>query len=336
MTERRRLIAEIGSCNGDLSLALDTVDAFADVGVWAIKGQLFTAETITTRQAATYSLGLPEPETQWEAFSSALTYDQWGDVAARCYERGVEFFGSVFDLTAVDVAVEQGWEYIKLASGDITYQRLYEKVATHDWHVFWSTGASYLWEVQRAATWLGDIPNTPMACTLAYPCPVEHAHVDRMRSLSEFLATASFGYSDHTVGIAAADYAFRSGAAVVEKHVTIVPGTGGDHDFAAPPAFIKQLLQKPVNLTDTDLLVAGSDIVQCHDIELQARYGARRSLVATVRIGPGESITSANTVALRPFDGVPPIYDKGNLVASGVFMPGETITHDRVFLTSVQ
>ena len=47
----RRLIAEIGACNGDLQYALDAVDAFAEAGVWAIKGQLYTADTLVTRDA---------------------------------------------------------------------------------------------------------------------------------------------------------------------------------------------------------------------------------------------------------------------------------------------
>lgn len=303
-----KLIAEIGSCNGDLSLALDTVDAFAEVGVWGIKGQLFRASTLTTRDAATYGLAVTEPDTQWEAFETALTYDQWGEVQRRCGDVGVEFFGSVFDLEAVDVAREQMWDWIKLASGDITHQRLYEKVAEGTWHVFWSTGASEQWEIERAAAWLGDTPNTPMACTLAYPCPVEHAHVNRVTTLQRVLDTEWVGYSDHTMGIAAAHLAFTLGAEFVEKHVTIRPGTGGDHDFGATPATVKELLHGPVNYADSTSLVAGSPVLTKRWIEQAAWRGARRSLVTTKPIRRGEPITDENTVALRPGFGLPPVH----------------------------
>ena len=66
----RRLIAEIGSADGSLAYALDAVNEFSDAGAWAIKGQLYRADTLVTKKARTYGdHTLREPMTLYEAFS---------------------------------------------------------------------------------------------------------------------------------------------------------------------------------------------------------------------------------------------------------------------------
>ncbi len=303
MTDRY-LIAEIGSANGDLSYALDCVDAFSEAGVFAIKGQLFRADTLTTRDALPYGKGITEPATQYEAFENALSYDEWGEVKARCDEKDVVFFGSVFDFDAVDAGVEQGWEAFKVASADITYRGLLEKVAATGVWTFLSTGASTLPEIVRATN-LFKSRLTLMACTLSYPCDMVDANVGRMQTLRTLYQTA--GYSDHTRSVAAADYAFRVGATYVEKHVTLTPGAGGDHDFAANPKDVECLLSGTV-ISDaaSDALVAGKRLLTPIPAEKDARMQARRSPYTTRPITAGETLDETNTVMLRPAAGVDP------------------------------
>ena len=299
----RRLVAEIGGCNGDLQYALDAVDAFADAGVWAIKGQLYRADTLVTKDAKPYGTNLQEPATQYEAFSHVLGYDEWGEVKRRCDELGVVFFGSVFDRRAVDTALDQGWEYIKIASADITHRALLEIVAQSLWQVFLSTGAATESEITRAADLFYPDMLHILACTLAYPCPLDEAHVDRIDTLKQ--TYRSVGYSDHTRGIAAADYAYRIGADFVEKHVTLTPGLGGDHDFAITPDQVKTLVAGDVYTSVvTDSLVAGDHRLYPRDVEQAARYGARRSPYMLEDVEAGGRVDDSNTVMLRPADGV--------------------------------
>ena len=304
----RHLIAEVGSCKGDLGYALDAVDQFADVGVWAIKGQLYRSDTLVAPGTATYGKGLEEPATQHEAFANALSYDEWGVVAEHCQERGVEFFGSVFDFAAVDAAVEQGWRYIKIASADITYRALLERAAETGIHIILSTGAATPAEIEAAYGWLSGAAVTLLACTLAYPTPLKDANVDRVGTLSYVMARHGgglAGYSDHTRGIVAADYAFRLGASMVEKHVTLTPGAGGDHNFGVTPSAVKELLGGWVS-NDLDSLVAGSAEIGPSEVESAARRLARRSVHATATIKPGGTYTVENTAIVRPATGIPP------------------------------
>ncbi len=299
----RKLIAEIGSANGDLPFALETVERMAVAGAEYVKGQLYTADMLVTRDAATYGTDLDEPATQYEAFSKTLSYDEWGIVKERCDKLGVTFFGSVFDLEAVQAGVDQDWSAFKIASGDITNKPLLEAVAYAGRHVFLSTGAATESEILRAVKLFTTV--TVMACTLTYPCPLIEANVDRVLTLKGWFGSA--GYSDHTRGIAAADYAYRIGATFVEKHVTITPGEPGDHMFAIDPAEIRQLVRGDAwGDAAVDALVAGDGKVAPIESEKAARLLARRSPVTTTLISHGDIVDESNTIMLRPATGIDP------------------------------
>ncbi len=220
----RRLVAEIGAANGDLQYALDCVAAFAEAGATMIKAQLYTADTLVTEDAKPYGKNLSEPATQHEMFSNSLTYDEWFVVKELCATIGVKFFGSVFDLDAVDAGMQQKWDVFKIASGDITYRRLIEftaqACADTGATLMFSTGGSTFDEVMHARLWIGDVSPDVLAgsemlvCTLSYPTSLEDANVDRIGTWTTEVVS-NVGYSDHTRGLAAADYAYRIGASLV-------------------------------------------------------------------------------------------------------------------------
>ncbi len=295
----RKLIAEIGSCNGDLTLAIDTAQAALEAGASYVKGQMYRADRLTTKNARTYGHGLNEPATQFEAFDHALTYDQWQVVAGVCEGK---FFASVFDLEAVE---DYPYDHIKIASGDITYRALIEAAAATGKQLIMSTGASSWRDIHRALSWIPGTHPILLACTLSYPCPPRDANVRRVLTLKDF--NMEVGYSDHTKGVVAAHLAFDLGATVVEKHFTIRPGTGGDNDFAIGPEQVEQIVGRVDPVSEAVLLVlGGSEILGPRASELSALQRARRSPYATEDIKAGGSVNSGNTQMLRPAGGVEP------------------------------
>ncbi len=295
----RRVVAEIGSYNGDLPLAIDTALAALDAGAWLVKGQMFQADTLTTKTARTYGKGLNEPATQYEAFDNALSYDEWHKVAEVCDGR---FFASVFDLEAC-----QGYpyEWIKIASADITYRTLIEAASETGKQLIMSTGAASWRDIHRALSWIPRTHPTLLACTLSYPCPPRDANVKRVTTLKDF--KLEVGYSDHTRGAAAAHLAFDLGASLVEKHFTIRPGTGGDNDFAASPDILRQIVGRVGAVSEAvGLVFGGSEILGVRASELAASKLARRSPYASEDIAAGEAVDESNTVMLRPAAGVEP------------------------------
>lgn len=298
----RRVIAEIGSCNGDLGLAVETAVAAIESGAWMVKGQMYRAETLVTRDAPSYGKdSIVEKATQFEAFEKALSYDDWKTVADAVRGR---FFASVFDLEA---CVDYPYSWIKVASADITYRDLVEEAAATGKNLILSTGAANTLEVHRALKWIEPVVPTLLACTLSYPTEPSDANVRKVHSLRSFHVPV--GYSDHTRGIQASALAFEFGATMVEKHFTIVPGTGGDHDFAITPAELEILVENRTPPSDAIVAIyGGSPILGAHLPERQARQYARRSLRAAVEIPAGTVVTKEMVDVLRPGDGLDPWY----------------------------
>jgi sialic acid synthase SpsE len=107
--------------------------------------------------------------------------------------------------------------------------------------------------------------------------------------------------------LAAADYAFRTGAEIVEKHVTLTPGHGGDHNFGVTPVDVRHLVDGDVWTNPAvDALVAGDDELYVRPVEQAARNLARRSPRMLVDVAAGDRIDYTNTVMLRPADGIDP------------------------------
>ncbi len=273
-----KIIAEIGPANGSVDYAIAAAEAASRAGAWAVKGQMYRRETLTSRTAATYAQGLTRvPATQWEDFADTIPYKDWRHVKDACDGLGIVFFASVFDFDAVDACEAIGVGHYKIASGDITYQQLLLEVGATGKQVFVSTGAATIDEYRRAAEWIGHDRVIPFVCTLAYPTTYNEAHLDRIRYWSS--TGQQVGWSDHTPGIAALIVAREMGAVVAEKHFTITPLAGGDHDFAVTPKELEDFTTgnyAPVSGRDFDIL-AGSYYLTPRSVEEPARVGARRS-----------------------------------------------------------
>lgn len=327
----RRVVAEIGSCQGDLSLAIDTAQAAIEAGAWLVKGQFYNADRLVTKTAPGYGKGsIVEPATQYEAFTDAFDYDEWGKVADAVDGK---FFASVFDLEACQ---DYPYEWIKIASADITYRGLIEAAAATGAYLILSTGAATREEVNRALGWVEADP-TLLVCTLSYPCELVDAHVGRVEKLR--VSWPDTGYSDHTRGIEAATVAFELGATMVEKHFTITPGEGGDHDFAIGPDELFWLAEgllvvDPVLDPMTWQTIYGTaGFGDIQPSEQSARQLARRSVHAKVDIPAGSLIERAALTVIRPADGYPPAnidkpgYPIGRTAAYDI-AAGDPITDD--------
>lgn len=292
------LILEIGPADGDLPYALDLVHAAKESGADWVKGQIYNRDLLTTPTAKTYAHDIQVPETQYEDFAHQLTYDEWATVKQECDATGIGFFFSPFDFDAVHFGEQLGVERYKVASGDITYKQLLERLASTGKLLLVSTGASTEREVEQATNWVQS--TILLACSLSYPTNPHDANLRRMETLRKH--SAMVGYSDHTYGTGAIHRARHLGAVVVEKHFTLKPGTGGDHDFAVTPEQVKTIWEYGWDSGST--VYDGTPSLTPTLAEWKARKGARRSLVANHTItGPLEA---DDVVMLRPGVGIPP------------------------------
>ena len=299
-----RVIAEIGAANHDIDYALECVKQAAGTGVWAIKTQLYSADTLVARDAPRYDR-LPGPANQWEQFKDALPYEAWEPVFADARERGLEVFASCWDGEAVEWCESQDVAWYKVGSADITNYRLLRTIAETGKGVMISTGAATTEEVTDALMRM-DWP-TPhnaehlvlMGCTLSYPCEMNDARLGRIHWILENWGFVQVGYSDHTPGISTAGLAVAAGATYLEKHFTVTPGAGGDHDFALD----KDAMVGYVWAAEEAWRMTHSDVPIGEPLpsELDARVRARRSLHAVTAIELGEGlVVGENCAFLRP------------------------------------
>jgi sialic acid synthase SpsE len=296
------LIAEIGPANGDIHYATTAVQAAAESGFHWVKAQIYDRDALVTATAATYAQeGVAVPATQYEDFGRQLTYNEWAVVKAEADRVGVGFFASVFDFDAVRFCEDIGVTRYKIASGDITYRQLIQRVAATGKHVILSTGASTYAEIHRAVQWVTDIHSnlTVLACTLSYPTAIADANLSRMQSIRPIWPHV--GYSDHTFGVGAIIRARHLGAEIVEKHFTVTPGMGGDHDYAVTPAQMSNIEWG----TGQDLY-DGTPELGPAPVEQKALVGARRSLHARRDIPQGNILDSSDVEILRPGGGLEP------------------------------
>jgi sialic acid synthase SpsE len=304
-----RIVAEVGPCNGRIDYAIHAAVRASQAGAWGLKVQMYQADLLTLPDAPTYAHGLKVPATQHEAFRDAISpYSEWSKVKSVCDDLGLVFFASCWDAGAVDACVAMGVDLFKIGSADITHRPLIEYTARSAGEIVLSTGGSTVEEIGRAVGWIKDTnPKTRvtlLACTLAYPTDDTDANVLRMVYLQQAFGTQvdAYGYSDHTRSLTTAAVVSALGGTMLEKHMTLHPGTGSDHDFAVTPTELAQMVQ----LAQEGHQLLGDPLPTMSPAEEDAVTNARRSIVAAVDIPRKTRINESMLAYLRPGTGIPP------------------------------
>ncbi|HUW12386.1 MAG TPA: N-acetylneuraminate synthase family protein [Anaerolineae bacterium] len=220
------IIAEVGSnWGGKLDHALDYVEAAAMAGADVVKFQ-------TIRVGQLYAGGY-EPK-----FVIPELPDDWHfELKARADKLGIEFMSTPFYLGAVDLLERVGVKRYKIASGDITFRPLLQRVAETGKPLLLSTGACGMNDIREAAGFLkwgcySWNRVTLLHCVTRYPAPVDEMGLQSMRYLRDCFG-CPVGLSDHSLSNAVSIAAVGMGASVIEKHITLDRRTPGpDHPFA--------------------------------------------------------------------------------------------------------
>jgi sialic acid synthase SpsE len=111
------------------------------------------------------------------------------------------------------------------------------------------------------------------------------------------------GFSDHTLGTAAAIAARALGMAVLEKHFTLdAARPGPDHAASMEPREFAELVTT-LRMVEAGL---GDGVKRPVQDELATRAVARKSLVYTDALQAGHIIDASDLTAKRPADGIGP------------------------------
>jgi N,N'-diacetyllegionaminate synthase len=303
------VIAEAGANhNNSVDRAIEMARRAADAGAWAIKFQLYKADTISVPASPKYWSDPFGTGSQHEAFklSDRLEYAEYGRIAEACRQLGIIFFATPFDLPAVDALEEIGVPFYKIASGDITHRPLLEAVAATGKPILLSTGAATEEEVRDAIEWTGLGPDrlVLLACTLTYPTPDPDGDFARIETFREGFAPYLIGMSDHTLGVAGGWMTGALGGVCIEKHYTIdkkLPDVP-DHAMSVEPSELAEM----VEACDRAAVLRGSAWIGVRPSEVPARDNARRSIVLERDVAAGVPLTDEDLGYKRPGTGIAP------------------------------
>jgi len=304
-----RVIAEAGANhNNSVERAIEMSRLAAEAGAWAIKFQLYKADTISVPASPKYWDDPFGTSSQHEAFrlSDKLDYAEYAEIAAACRDLGIIFFATPFDLPAVESLEGMDCPLYKIASADITHRPLLEAVAATGKPILLSTGAATAEEVARAVDWLGLGADklVLLACTLTYPTPDEDAHFDRITTFRREFAPYLVGMSDHTLGPEGGWMTAALGGTCIEKHYTIdkrLPDVP-DHAMSVDPAELAQM----VAACDRAAVLRGEADIGVRPSEQPARDNARRSIVLERDVAKGVPLELADLGFKRPGTGIAP------------------------------
>lgn len=291
------IIAEVGSnFNQSLDTARRLIDVAADSGVNAVKFQLFCADIL-----------YPNGGELHDTFRSIELDPGWvPELDQHAREQGIAFMASAFDMGSVDVLEAVETPAHKIASSETANLPYLHYVASKGRPIIISTGMCDMVDVEEAVNvclGAGNRQVVLLQCGAMYPLPPDLANLRVVVAFAERFR-CPVGFSDHTLGHAAAVAAIGLGASVFEKHFTLDRASQGpDHFYALEPGELKtyvaalregyqalgsptkEMLPKERELGRREGLYAARDLaagetlrvediaVHCPAIGLRARYG---------------------------------------------------------------
>ena len=304
------IIAEAGvNHEGSMEIAKRLVDEAKEGGADAIKFQTYKASTLASKDSPAYWDTTKEPtRSQYELFKKHDSFwkDEMYELKEYCDKIGIEFMSTPFDIESANF-LNEIMDVFKISSSDLTNKPFIEYICRFNKPIILSTGASHLYEIQEAVSWIEKYGN-PLAllhCVLNYPTPDINANLGMILGLKKAFPNTMIGYSDHTLpkDMKVCEMATMLGSVIIEKHFThdkTLPGN--DHYHAMDKEDLKLFRN---NLKRT-FEILGNFKVEALEDEAPARKNARRSLVANKDIKKGQIITKDDLIFKRPASGISP------------------------------
>lgn len=299
MKKRYLKIAEIGMTHdGSFGLAKQLTKAAVKSGANVVKYQCHIPEFETKKNA-------PAPyyftdENRFDYFSrTQFTYKQFRKLHQLCNELGVFSCISPFSIEAAEICIDIGFDYIKIASGEVTNMPLIDYLAKKkNLKIIMSSGMSSIDEIARS---LNKLKNHKefylLQCSSIYPCPPDKSGLGFIQIFKKKFKV-NVGLSDHTTTDATAIAAAALGACIIEKHFTLSKDLyGPDASFSLDPNEFKKLctsldyVWSAINIKNESKSINNFKVM---------KKTFEKSIYAKVDINIGEKITLDKLSFLKP------------------------------------
>lgn len=297
------LIAEIGGNHeGNFEYAKKLTQLAIDTDVDMVKFQIYTGDSLVSKVES------PTRNQHFKKFE--LSRAQHLELAEMVTQAGLMYTSSVWDLSAI-AWLDPYIPIYKIGSGDLTAYPVLRETAKLGKPLIVSTGLATEAEVLEAIAFIqsaNPIYAKPenlavLQCTSMYPIAPSDAHLNVMARLREKTGL-TIGYSDHTEGAKALQYATAMGAEVLEFHFTDEREGKAfrDHKVSLMPNEVKDLIQeiKLIQELQGNLLKAPTQIELDNGHELSFR----RAVYPKTDLPAGTVLSKENLLVLRPNHGI--------------------------------
>ena len=201
-----------------MNLAFELIKKARECGADSVKFQLYDAHALFPRQG-----------NKWFDYNcqTELTKKQVEMLAEECSRIGIDFFVSVFDLERIAWMEELGVKRYKIASRSVNDKALISALENTGKPLLISLG---MWQEKHFPDIRTSASVDWLYCVSKYPTPLQDVH---LRSVDFSVYS---GFSDHTIGLTAAQAALARGARIIEKHFTLDKELfGPDHSCSMSP-----------------------------------------------------------------------------------------------------
>jgi sialic acid synthase len=330
------VIAELGhNHGGSLDTAKEMIRMAAQCGVSAVKLQkrdnanLYTQKLLNEPYENENSFGKTYGEHRAALEFGREEYQACQSVAQA---RNVTLFSTAFDERSADFLLDLGVPALKIASGDLNNTPLLNHIASFGVPVVISTGGGTESDIDRAisAVTRWGAPVAVLHCTAAYPVrDFSELNLRCILTLRNRYPDLVIGWSGHDTGIAMALVAYKFGARLIEKHVTLNrTAKGTDHAFSLEPAGLRRLVRD----LERARVAVGDGVKTRYLSEDGPLRKMAKSLVAARDLTAGTVLRDGDLVSKSPAGGLPP-YLKDALIGFPLakpMVPDEPITHAHI------
>jgi len=202
---------------GDMVVAEKMITQLASVNVDYVKVQSWQSDKL---------IGGSKEDIEYYK-SVELSNDDHLRIKDVCDKNGIGMICTCFDMERVDFLASLGLDIVKVASPDLGSERMLNMLMPKFDEVIVSTAGAINHEMRFALMTYVNTNITFMHCNPYYPTPLNKVDMNKIIKGFAKDPRVRFGYSDHTLGIEAAQYAICLGSKYIEKHFTLDRGFAG-------------------------------------------------------------------------------------------------------------
>ena len=244
--KKTHIIAEIGiNHNGDLDLAKKLIDIAAVAGCDSVKFQKRNPDVCVPDHQKGVMRDTPWGKMTYLDYKYRMEFgdDEYDQINRYCYEKGIQWSASPWDLDSLEFLEQYELPYIKIPSAHLTNLDLLKACKKTAKKTILSTGMSTVEEIDEAVSILEGSDFALLHCNSSYPAPIKDLNLKCIETLKERY-DCEVGYSGHEFRLGTSVAAVYLGASIIERHITLDRTMwGSDHLSSVEPQGLIKLVK---------------------------------------------------------------------------------------------